>query len=132
MLSAYCIGNAAGPFMWQAKYKPRQVDYFTHASITDAISSNHVPWITIGICYVLCMVLLFIIRVLLARENKRRDAEPRDDTFDNVYVVKIDEDGNRSEVKVSKVRVSSLWLRRDIWLIVIPRIGVLGFDRSAK
>ena len=23
MLSAYCIGNAAGPFMWNAKYKPR-------------------------------------------------------------------------------------------------------------
>jgi len=23
MLSAYCIGNATGPFMWQAKYKPR-------------------------------------------------------------------------------------------------------------
>ena len=23
MLSAYCIGNSAGPFMWQAKYKPR-------------------------------------------------------------------------------------------------------------
>lgn len=23
MLIAYCIGNAAGPFMWQAKYKPR-------------------------------------------------------------------------------------------------------------
>jgi len=23
MLSAYCIGNAAGPFMWQQKYKPR-------------------------------------------------------------------------------------------------------------
>ncbi|KAI0289618.1 MFS general substrate transporter [Russula brevipes] len=86
MLSAYCVGNAAGPFMWRAKYKPR----------------NHVPWITIGICYVLCMILLFIIRVLLARENKRRDAEPPDDSFDNVYVVRIDEDGNRSEVKVSK------------------------------
>ena len=25
MLSAYCIGNAAGPFLWQAKYKPRSV-----------------------------------------------------------------------------------------------------------
>lgn len=25
MLSAYCIGNAAAPFMWQAKYKPRYV-----------------------------------------------------------------------------------------------------------
>ena len=23
MLSAYCIGNSAGPFMWQAKYRPR-------------------------------------------------------------------------------------------------------------
>ena len=23
MLSAYCIGNAAGPFMWKAQYKPR-------------------------------------------------------------------------------------------------------------
>jgi len=23
LLSAYCIGNAAGPFMWQAKYRPR-------------------------------------------------------------------------------------------------------------
>ena len=23
MLSAYCIGNAAGPFMWQERYKPR-------------------------------------------------------------------------------------------------------------
>ena len=23
MLSAYCIGNAVAPFMWQEKYKPR-------------------------------------------------------------------------------------------------------------
>jgi hypothetical protein len=23
MLSAYCIGNAAGPFMWKTQYKPR-------------------------------------------------------------------------------------------------------------
>ncbi|KAH9991581.1 MFS general substrate transporter [Russula vinacea] len=63
MLSAYCIGNAAGPLMWKAKYKPR---------------------------------------ILLARENKRRDAEQPDDSFDDVHVVKIDEDGKRTEVKVSK------------------------------
>ncbi|KAF8480336.1 major facilitator superfamily domain-containing protein [Russula ochroleuca] len=86
MLSAYCIGNAAGPFMWRAKYKPR----------------NHVPWIVIGVCSVSCMVLLFSIRVLLARENKRRDAEPPDSSFDDVHVVRIDEDGKRTEVKVSK------------------------------
>ena len=51
------------------------------------------------------MVLLFAIRVLLERENKRRDAEPRDDSFDDVLVVKFDKNGNRTEVQVSKVRV---------------------------
>ncbi|KAF8480329.1 MFS general substrate transporter [Russula ochroleuca] len=86
MLSAYCIGNAAGPFMWRAKYKPR----------------NHVPWIVTGVCYLTCTVLLFSIRVLLARENKKRDAEPPDGSFNDVHVVRIDEDGNRTEVKVSK------------------------------
>lgn len=55
------------------------------------------------------MVLLFSIRVLLARENKRRDAEPRDDSYDDVYITKIDEKGNRVEVKVSKVRARSYW-----------------------
>jgi ACS family allantoate permease-like MFS transporter len=50
------------------------------------------------------MVLLFFIRVLLARENKQRDAEPPDDSFGDVHVVRIDEDGKRAEVKVSKVR----------------------------
>jgi len=73
----------------------------------DPVSSNHVPWIIIGVCYVLNMVVLFAIRMLLARENKRRDAEPHDDTFDDVYVVTDDEDGNRTEVKVPKVRIRS-------------------------
>jgi ACS family allantoate permease-like MFS transporter len=86
MLSGYCIGNAAGPFMWQAKYKPR----------------NHVPWIIFGICDIACMCLLFAIRVLLSRENKQRDAEPVDDAYDNVYLTKIDQDGKRVEMKVSK------------------------------
>ncbi|KZT03216.1 uncharacterized protein LAESUDRAFT_762192 [Laetiporus sulphureus 93-53] len=36
MLIAYCVGNAAGPFMWEAKYTPR----------------NHIPRTIIGICYV--------------------------------------------------------------------------------
>ena len=53
------------------------------------------------------MILLLAIRVLLARENKRRDAEPRDDSYDDVHVVKMDEDGNRVSIKVSKVCVHS-------------------------
>jgi ACS family allantoate permease-like MFS transporter len=69
------------------------------------VSSNHVPWLIIGICSVMCMVLLFSIRLLLAHENKRRDAEPPDYSYDDVYVMKIDDEGKRVEVKVSKVRV---------------------------
>ena len=108
MLSGYCIGNGAGPFMWRAKYKPRYVcQRFRHRTIADTVSSNHVPWIVIAVCYVACMVLLFSIRVLLARENKRRDAEQRDDSFDDVRVMRIDGDGQRTEVKVSKVRAHS-------------------------
>ena len=53
------------------------------------------------------MALLFSIRVLLARENKRRDAEPLDDSYDDVYVLRNDEEGNRVEVKVSKVCIRS-------------------------
>ena len=70
------------------------------------IASNHVPWIIAAICLLSCISLTLSIRVMLARENKRRDAEPRDESFDNVYVAKIDEDGNRTEVKISKVRVT--------------------------
>jgi hypothetical protein len=77
----------------------------------------------------MCIILLFSIRVLLARENKRRDAEPRDDSFDDVHIVKFDENGNRVEVKVSKVRVRSHW---EALVDVILRAGVLGFDRSSE
>ncbi|EIN05062.1 MFS general substrate transporter [Punctularia strigosozonata HHB-11173 SS5] len=86
MLCAYCIGNAAGPFMWQAKYKPR----------------NHVPWIVIGICYVICPLLLLALRVLLKRENERRNAEPPDTTYDDVYIEEVTPDGKTVERKVAK------------------------------
>ncbi|KAG1773353.1 MFS general substrate transporter [Suillus placidus] len=85
MLSAYCIGNAAGPFMWKTQYKPR----------------NHVPWAVIGACYVVCPILLLVIRAVLVRENKIRDAEPVED--EEEYVIeRITEDGKCVEVKVDK------------------------------
>ncbi|KAI0944706.1 hypothetical protein AcW1_002354 [Taiwanofungus camphoratus] len=86
MLIAYCVGNAAGPFMWQSKYVPR----------------NHIPWAIIGICYACCMFLLLVIRFILARENKRRDAEPPDTTYDDVYIEVVLPDGKRVERKVEK------------------------------
>jgi len=36
MLSAYCIGNAAGPFMWQASYKPRSIP-LSHSQFPDSL-----------------------------------------------------------------------------------------------
>ncbi|KAG1852262.1 MFS general substrate transporter [Suillus subalutaceus] len=85
ILSAYCIGNAAGPLMWKAQYKPR----------------NHVPWAVIGTCYVVCPLLLLVIRAVLARENRIRDAEPVDDGEEYV-IERITEDGKHVEVKVDK------------------------------
>ncbi|KIK64287.1 hypothetical protein GYMLUDRAFT_410740 [Collybiopsis luxurians FD-317 M1] len=86
MLCGYCIGNAVGPFMWQEQYKPR----------------NHVPWIVIGICYVVSTILLMIIRIHLARENRRRDAEPVDTTYDDVYIEQTSSEGVFEKVKVEK------------------------------
>ncbi|KAJ4475566.1 major facilitator superfamily domain-containing protein [Lentinula aciculospora] len=86
MLCGYCIGNAVGPFMWQEKYKPR----------------NHVPWIVIGVCYVVSIILLMIIRAYLASENRRRDAESIDSTYDDVYMELIGSNGVMEKVKVEK------------------------------
>jgi len=86
MLSAYCVGNAAGPFMWLQKYKPR----------------NHIPWTIIAICDVIGPLLLLLLRFFLARENRRRDAEPADETYEDVYIERTNEDGTVEQVKVEK------------------------------
>ncbi|KAH9834565.1 MFS general substrate transporter [Rhodofomes roseus] len=86
MLIAYCIGNALGPFMWQEKYRPR----------------NHVPWTIIGLCYVACPLLLLLIRRTLASENKRRDLERPDETYNDVYIEIVDTNGIRVRKRVDK------------------------------
>ncbi|KAJ7909279.1 MFS general substrate transporter [Mycena leptocephala] len=92
MLGAYCIGNSAGPFMWQAQYKPR----------------NRVPWTVIGVCYACCMLLVLAIRYVLVAENKRRDAEPAtDDGYDDVYIERPARDGSG---KMEKVKVDKEFL----------------------
>ncbi|SJL13458.1 uncharacterized protein ARMOST_16902 [Armillaria ostoyae] len=86
MLTAYCIGNAVGPLMWRAKYKPR----------------NIVPWIVIGVCVVLRILTLLTIRYLLSAENRRRDAEPVDTAYDNVYIERLNDDGVMEKAHVDK------------------------------
>lgn len=92
--------------MWQAKYQPRYALSFIRRVHGDGLCyycRNHVPWIVIGICYVICPAILYVIRVMLARENKLRDSEPLDDTYDNVFIQHIDEDGSIVEKRVDKV-----------------------------
>ncbi|KZS99370.1 uncharacterized protein LAESUDRAFT_668066 [Laetiporus sulphureus 93-53] len=62
-----------------------------------------VPWAVIGICYVCCMFILLIIRFLLAWENRRRDMEERDTTYDDGYIEVLLPDGTHVEKKVEKV-----------------------------
>jgi len=87
ILCAYAIGNAAGPFMWLKKYQPR----------------NHIPWAILSACSFACAILILALRFMLVAENKRRDAEPYDDKYDNIYIIDTDPDGKVTEKKVDKV-----------------------------
>jgi len=86
VLSAYCVGNIVGPQMFQQKYKPR----------------NTVPWSVIAACFTICPFIFYSIRCLLDRENKRRDAEEHDDTYDNTFVEEKLDDGTVEMRKVDK------------------------------
>lgn len=86
MLIAYCIGNAAGPFMWQERFRPR----------------NRVPWTIIGLCYLTCPILMLAIRRRLAAENAQRDRELPDETYDSVYVKVAGTDGSPVKRKIDK------------------------------
>lgn len=65
--------------------------------------SNRVPWLIIGICYVVCPMILLVIRALLARENKRRESEPHDDTYEDIWVQVADAEGKLVDRRVDKV-----------------------------
>ena len=92
VLVAYSVGNAAGPFIWQAKYKPR----------------NRVPFAIISACSVASAFILFVTRQYLAYQNKKKDDEAaggvgNDDKYDEVYIT-VMEDGKALEKKVDRVR----------------------------
>lgn len=49
------------------------------------------------------MILILVLRFMLAAENKRRNAEPLDVKYDNVYITLKNLDGSNSEKRVDKV-----------------------------
>lgn len=92
VLIAYSAGNAAGPFIWQEKYRPR----------------NKVPFAIISACSAASAFTLFVIRQYLAYQNKKRDDEVvvetvMEEKYDEVYI-SIMEDGRAVGKKVDRVR----------------------------
>ncbi|KAH9930639.1 MFS general substrate transporter [Fomitopsis serialis] len=80
VMVGYAVGNAVGPQYWQARYDPR----------------NRVPWAILAACWAASMLIILATRFYLARENGRREREPRDATYDEVYIV--DEKGEEQRV----------------------------------
>lgn len=89
--------------------------------------SNHVPWAVIGACYVVCPILLLVIRAVLVRENRIRDAEPVDDNEEEYVIERVTEDGKRVEVKVDKVRSPYPVVVCDK-TDVLAALGIFGYD----
>lgn len=72
-------------------------------------------------------VLLLVLRFYLVAENKRRDAEQHDDSFDDVYVTHVNKDGTTEEKKVDRVCHNfELLLSRLLTCDLFT--GLLGFD----
>jgi ACS family allantoate permease-like MFS transporter len=53
------------------------------------------------------MGLLLTLRFMLLRENMKRDCEPHDDTYDDVYMDRVGTDGGSEKIKIDKVRADT-------------------------
>lgn len=116
-LSAYAIGNAAGPFMWKKQYQPRYDPSFLHHlfNINLVTASNRVPWEVIVACTAFSSILFLVLRYMLANENKKRNIRGNNDSHDNVLLKRVDSNGSVSETKIARVSVDfqTLYSRSD-------------------
>ena len=97
------------------------------------------------------MTLLLVIRYVLSKENKRRDKEQLDDSYDDVYIERVGKDGQVERVKVDKVSCSLFFLLRfvtmfrdvimmritvffyrNFWILQISRIAILDMFCKCK
>jgi hypothetical protein len=78
----------------------------------------------IAACYGVCPFILLAIRYILLKENKKRDAEEHDITYDNVFVEEKQSDGTVQMKKVDKVWKVKMHTARSNGLL----IGLLGPD----
>jgi hypothetical protein len=75
--------------------------------VSNGYDSNRPPWALLATCMFVGAILLLLLRFLYAAENKRRDAEPRDETYDEVYISGDSEKGGKKVDKVKRFLSSS-------------------------
>ena len=63
---------------------------------------NHVPWAVISACLFTCLLLILLLRFMLARENRRRETEQKDERHDVVFIIQELADGTMVEKKVDR------------------------------
>ncbi|KAK0207044.1 major facilitator superfamily domain-containing protein [Desarmillaria ectypa] len=86
VLSAYCIGNAVGPLM--------------RASLGACSYRLIIIWGGGGVVF--RILTLLGIRHLLPAENRRRDAEPIDTAYDDMYMERLKEDSAMEKARFDK------------------------------
>ena len=79
------------------------------------------------------MSLLLIIRYVLSKENKRRDQEQLDDSYDDVYIERIGKDGQVERDKVDKViYMITTWVCLRILTGLFLEYVILGIPGSYR
>jgi hypothetical protein len=71
-----------------------------------SVHSNHVPWAIIAASIGANAILILGLRYMLHSENKSRDGEQRDESYDDVYLTQETKDGIQSEKRIDKVRIT--------------------------
>ena len=65
------------------------------------------------------------LRYMLHSENKRRDGEQRDETYDDVYLTQETKDGIQSEKRIDKVWITGLFLLKN--LVIATNYAIQAF-----
>lgn len=87
----------------QVTLLPSPFIIYSENSLASVHSRNRVPWIVNAVVFGGCAITLLVLRAYLSWENKRREAESRDDVYDDVYLTHVDEKGNSVQTKVDRV-----------------------------
>ena len=113
--------------MRKAKYQPRYTTLLTPhpLQLRSFVYSNYVPWAIIAAAIGACAILILGLRYMLYFENKRRDGEQRDETYDDVYLTQETKDGIQFDKRIDKVGITviTVLFKRNLTNYTITRLS---------